>query len=41
MKADYDIIYNYVTRGEYPAGSSKDQKRSNGRKVEARNNNGK
>ena len=26
--SQYEIIYNHVTRGEYPAQSSKEQKRS-------------
>ena len=32
----YQVIYNYVCRGEYPAQSSKEQKRSIRRMVESR-----
>ena len=35
--SQYEIIYNYVTRGEYPAQSSKEQKRSIRRMVQSRN----
>ena len=33
---EYSAIYNYVVRGEYPAGFSKEEKRSLRVKVEAR-----
>ena len=39
MENEYETILNYVTRGDYPAGATKQQKRAIRRKVEARNGN--
>ena len=37
--SEYETILNYVTRGEYPAGATKEQKRAIRRKVEVRSSN--
>ena len=37
--SEYDTILNYVARGEYPAGTTKEQKTTIRRKVAARSTN--
>ena len=37
--SEYQTIVNYITRGEYPAGISKEQKRAIRRKVAERSGN--